>query len=179
MEQLKISRRLHLISICLFVFAFCNIETGYAQRSCISTNLLEWGILTPNIGIELRLNHKSTIAMDVAGCPWRLSEKLSLRQISVRPEYRYWLKQAFYAHFIGINLLYSAYDLHLKHKFYDGNMIALGLGYGYSFILNERLNLVPAVGFGVGYNHSRNLTTKSGIKPVLTHAAITLQYILR
>lgn len=117
--------------------------------------------------------------MDVSGCPWRLSKNLSFRQISIRPTYKYWFKQAFYAHYIGIDLLYSAYDIHLKNKFYDGNIIALGIGYGYSFLLNERLNLIPGIGIGVGYNHSRNQTVKSGIKPVLTQAAITLQYVIR
>lgn len=174
--------RIHLKGIqylICFLFMIWSGSEIYGQRTSVSTNLLEWGILTPNVGVELRSGQKSSIALDVSGCPWRLSKNLSFRQISIRPTYKYWFKQAFYAHYIGIDLLYSAYDIHLKKKFYDGNIIALGIGYGYSFILNERLNLIPGIGIGVGYNHSRNQTVKSGIKPVLTQAAITLQYVIR
>lgn len=157
------------------------IITGniYAQRSAVSTNLFSWATLSPNAGVELCLSHKSTLALNITGTPWKISEDFSLRQISFSPEYRYWFKQALYAHYIGINLLYSTYDFHLKRKYYDGNIIALGIGYGYSFVLSDRFNLIPGIGIGFGYNNSRSVSVSDGFKPLITKATITLQYVIR
>lgn len=154
-------------------------ENIYAQRLAVSANLLSWATLSPNVGVELCLNHKSTLVLNTTGVPWRISEHLSLRQISFSPEYRYWFKQALYAHYIGINLLYSAYDFHLKRKYYDGNMIAFGIGYGYSLVLSDRWNLIPGIGIGFGYNKSRSASVQDGFKPLITKATITLQYVIR
>ncbi|MGL5786751.1 MAG: DUF3575 domain-containing protein [Bacteroidales bacterium] len=165
---------------CLFTLLLIVIwNNACAQRLGVTTNLLSWATLSPNIGMELCVSHKSSLAFGLTATPWKISDRLSLRQISITPEYRYWFKQVLYGHYIGINMLYSAYDFRFRRKKYDGNLIALGLGYGYSFLLSERLSIIPGIGFGLGYDHSRISSVRSGFKPVITKATITLQYVLR
>ena len=64
-------------------------------------------------------------------------------------------------------------------------------GYGYSFLLGKRLNLVPHVGVGIAYGKSYEgydqmlapgqgvqAVATPGFKPILTRFGITVTYIL-
>lgn len=176
MSLRKINQCLRLIIIILLAAVSMR---GYAQRTCFSANLISWATLSPNAGIELCISHKSSLALDMTATPWSLSRQLSLRQISLCPEFRYWFNKTLYAHYIGINLLYSSYDIHFKKNEHDGNIIALGLGYGYSLMLTSRLNLIPGIGIGIGYNQCRRDSRSDGFRPVITKASITIQYVIR
>ena len=70
--------------------------------------------------------------------------------------------------------------------------IGAGIGYGYSFIMGERLNLIPEIGVGIGYGNSYDgydqmvgagqgvqaIVTRN-FKPILTRLGITIQYVLK
>jgi hypothetical protein len=79
----------------------------------------------------------------------------------------------------------------MKWNFKD-EYVGIGLSYGYAFIINKRLNLVPHIGLGVaygssyeGYDHVEDsgaaiqAQATMGIKPVVTRLGITLQYVLK
>ena len=70
--------------------------------------------------------------------------------------------------------------------------IALGVGYGYSFIIGKKLNLVPSIGVGLAFGQSYEgqdqmiepgkgveAVATRGVKPVVTRLGLTLQYVLK
>lgn len=161
------------------MFALAISNNCYAQRMGIATNLLGWGTLSPNVGAEIGLSYKSTIAGDISFAPWKISSNLSLRHIWFSTEYRYWFKQSLHGHFLGINLAYSAYDIRHKSNSCKGNMLGAGIGYGYSFVLSPRFNLVPHIGLGIAWNKKREQEEQEKLIPTITKAGISLQYIIR
>lgn len=165
-------------TILLAFVAVCMTKNAYAQRVAISTNLMEVATLSPSIGFDLITGHHSTISLATSFAPWKISNKVYNKHISLDLTYKYWLNQALYAHYIGINTLASSYDLKIGKKHYKGQLIGLGLGYGYSFVLNKHFNLTPNIGFGVAVN-SNSITGKTEIKPIITSIGINLQYIIK
>ncbi|MGL5561469.1 MAG: DUF3575 domain-containing protein [Tannerellaceae bacterium] len=154
-------------------------KAANAQRVAVSSNLVGLGLLSANLEGEIGLNHQSTLAVNTSCAPWKITDKLSLRHLSIVPEYRYWFKQSMYAHYVGVNALYCAYNINISHKRYVGNTVGLGLGYGYSFVVGERWNVVPGIGVGVGWNNRRsNSESIPKISPILTRLGISIQYLI-
>lgn len=171
---------LHRICISFFLtlYLFSFSLKSNAQRIGLSTNLIGWTVLSPNIGGEITINHRSTFALDLSFSPWKISEQLSLRHVFVLPEYKYWFHQPMFGHYISLNGLYASYDMYLNHKSYNGNITGLGFGYGYSFILGKRFNLVPSIGIGAGLNLKRGQNIQESWVPLITKVGISLQYLL-
>ena len=167
-----------ILKLSLLLFLFVH-KGANAQRIGVSSNLLGLGLLSANLEGEISLNHQTSLAFGASCAPWKITNKLSLRHLSIVPEYRYWFNQSMYAHYIGINALYCAYDLHIARKRYIGNTIGVGLGYGYSFMVGDRWNIVPGIGIGVGWNNQRNNSNSiPKVSPTLTRLAVSIQYII-
>lgn len=164
------------LSLLLFLLV---CKSANAQRVGVSSNLVGLGLLSANLEGEISLNHQTTLAFGASCAPWKITDKFSLRHISIVPEYRYWFNQAMYAHYVGINALYCAYDIDISRKRYEGNTIGLGLGYGYSFVVGERWNVVPGIGIGVGWNNRRsNSESMPKVSPILTRLGVSIQYLI-
>lgn len=164
----------------------------FAQRLAITTNLLEDVVLTPNLGFDIVLSDKQSIAFDASYSPYKLSSQFHNKRMTFRTEYKFWLNQAFYAHYIGIDAVASSSEVGLGGFSSRDEYIGLGIGYGYSFIIGKRLNIVPSIGIGLAYGnnyegHDHMSDTRlpiqavqiPGFKPILTRLSVTLQYILR
>lgn len=112
--------------------------------------------------------------------------------MTLRAGYKYWLEQALFGHYIGVDAVATSSDLRVGSFTSRDQYIGLGIGYGYSFIIGKRFNIVPSVGVGVAYGKNYegyDMMDESGvgvealatpaIKPILTRFAVTFQYILR
>lgn len=164
-----------------------------AQRIALATNLIEdVVILTPNIGVDLVLSDRQSISFDTSIAPYKISDTFYNKCMTFRAGYKYWFSQAFYAHYIGVDAIASSSDVLIRNTTFRDEYIGLGLGYGYSFIISKRLNLVPHVGVGLaygksydGYDHMGDsgigvqAQATTGIKPVITRLGVTIQYVLR
>ena len=178
--------------ILLIALLFAVSTTAKAQRIALSSNLLEDAIATPNIGAEIVMADRLSIALDLSCAPYKLTQQYHNKTLTFRGAYKYWFSQALYANYLGIDAVFSSSDVGLGQTNYRQEYIAFGVEYGYSFILNKRMNLVPAVGIGYAYGNTYEghdhmisagngveATVITGTRPVVTRLGITLQYVLK
>lgn len=168
-------RKILILSILTLLLFVLSIECK-AQRIAVSTNAVQWGMLSPNMNVEFSLSRHSTISFEAAACPWNINEKYSVSHLSISPDYKYWFTMPFFGHFAGANLLYSSYRQIKDSIEKTGNIVALGATYGYAFIINKRLNIVPTIGLGAGLDLSEN---KCNIIPVPTRIGVNIQMVLK
>lgn len=131
---------------------------AFSQTTSLKNNLLYDATLTPNIGIEQKIDSLSTVQLFYGLNPWRLSDTKRLRHWSLMPEYRRWLKEPFLGHFFGIHALGGEFNIagigptaSIRDYHYEGWYVGGGLTYGYAWRLAEHWNLEAAI--GLGYVH--------------------------
>lgn len=135
-----------------------------AQRIALKTNALYWATTTPNIGAELKVAPRWTLGLTAGYNPFTFSENAKLKHVLIEPEARYWLCSAYAGHFVGVNALYSHYNAgnidvpfgifpELDDHRFQGDIGAVGVLYGYNWMLGRRWSLEAAIGIGVGVTH--------------------------
>ena len=181
------------IKYVLVVLLFVCVQTQMkAQRMAITTNLLSDVALAPNFGVDVVIADKQSLAIDVTCAPYKVSEKLHNKQMALTASYKFWLTQALYAHYISVDGVLCSTDLQIGSLGSRDEYVGLGIGYGYSFIIGKKINIVPNIGVGVAYGKNYQGTDhmvkpnvgvqaeeKVGILPVLTRFGVTFQYVLR
>lgn len=140
---MKAIRRLFIV-ICLYVF----VSEAYGQKVALKTNALYWGALTPNMSVEMALNHRFSTDWQVAYNPWTFQDDKKMRFWLVQPELRYWLCETFEGHFVGVHLHGAQFFGGFNDKRYDGYLAGGGLTYGYNWILSPHWNLEALIGAG-------------------------------
>lgn len=133
-----------------------------AQHSALKTNALYWATATPNLAFEQKVGRKWTAEISVGYNPFTFSHNKKLRHVALQPEARYWLCAPFAGHFVGVHALYSHYNAggvkmpfglfpDLKRYRYQGDLGAVGVAYGYSWMLpNDHWSIEAEAGVGVG-----------------------------
>lgn len=175
-----------------FVLMMASQASLKAQRMALTSNLLEDAVLTPNVGLDIVVADKSSLTFDVSYAPWKLSQKFRNKHMAVRAGYRYWFSQALYAHYVGVDAVVSSSDVQAGRFGSRDEYVGLGIGYGYSFIINERWNIVPGFGIGMAYgsryegtdmmlkpNEGVQATSTTGFIPILTRLSVTIQYVIK
>lgn len=164
----------------LFLVSLSTIT--YAQRVSVSTDVLKWGTLSPNMSVDLILSSRLSLNMEGVFNPLL---DIDFKRTSVSTELRWWFKRPMYSHYLGFNIGGSVYSLKLNNDRYKGEMASIGLGYGYSFIISKRISLTPNIGLGCGYVHSytnpelKELSPiRTEFKPVVTRLGISFSYII-
>ena len=144
--------------IVLFALAF---SSGmYAQmRGAVKTNALYWGTLSPNIGGEIVLVDNFTFELTTSFNPFTFSNNRQWQHWMVTGEVRWWVFEPFSAHFFGLHYVGGTYNVGgfslpfstfdgLKNQRARGNANGVGLTYGYSWIIGNRLTLEAMIGGG-------------------------------
>ena len=162
-----------LMTVVLLVFI--SQEEVKAQRFAVSTNALEWLTLSPNLSFDLAFSQHHAFSMSASASPWKISDNLHLQHITVSPEYRYWFRMPFYGHFMGANLIYSAYDFSLGGFDRRNDLLAAGVTYGYSLMLGKRWNIVPVIGLGAGVE----VADKVRVVPAVTRLGVNIQLVVK
>lgn len=170
----RLMRRVIIILCCICLLGI-SIKSN-AQRVAISTNLMEYLILSPNIEVECALTQHHAAAISVSAAPWRVNRKYSISHISISPEYKYWFKMPFYGQYVGADIEYNSYDVYWKSTGYDGHLLSGGVTYGWSFIIDKKWNLVPNIGVGVGADfHPGSIK----FVPLVAKIGLNLQMLIR
>lgn len=175
----------------LAILFFASATAMSAQRIALTTNLLEDVVLAPNVGVEVVVADRQTLSFDLTAAPYKLTEHFYNKCMTVRAGYKFWFDQALYAHHLSVDLLATSTDLAVGEYSFQYECVGAGIGYGYSFILGKRLNLVPSLGIGLaygrryeGYDHMSEswegiqASETSGLMPVITKLSIAIQYVL-
>ena len=164
----------------------------HAQRIAVTTNALEDIVLTPNLGVDIVISDRQSLTFDASFAPYKIADSFHNKCMVLRAGYKYWFNQALYAHYVGFDAVVSSSDIGLGKFQSKDEYFGVGIGYGYSFILSKRLNLVPNIGVGIAYAHNYEgndqmiapgqgvlATTNKGFIPILTRLGVTIQYILK
>lgn len=179
---------LHPVSGLLFILLFlCNIPDAQAQRLAIRTNVPEWGISSPNLGLEFALNNKLSLEFTGALCPFRLKDNLYFKHGRAQSELKYWFENILFRHYVGLMGFYSSFDLGYKQKGAFGDSYAFGFTYGYDWVLSRRWNLELSAGLGALHYRTARYTPpaphgepdRSGWKAAPIKLAVSFVYIIK
>lgn len=174
--------------ILLFLFFIIgSVTDARAQLVSIKTNLADWMMVSPGLGAEFTLSKHLSIDLSATGTPFKIKDDMYFRHFRLQPELKYWLTSPLAKHYIGATAFYSIYDVGHKKRGYFGDSYALGLTYGYNWILSRRWNLEIGAGLGViryrmarytpGTAHSE--PNEEGWKIAPVKVGINLIYVLK
>ena len=135
-----------------------------AQQVTISNNLLYDAWLTPNLRLGVRTSPHWSLGFTAGYRPWPTSDNTTRkwRHLLLSPEVRYWTDSVNVHHFIGMNLIYSHYNVgdvkfpfgmykSVRDERRQGDLGAIGAFYGYSWPLGRHWNIEALIGAAVGY----------------------------
>jgi outer membrane protein OmpA-like peptidoglycan-associated protein len=166
MNMQTMKRKTHIvIKIFILTALFSCAFTGvYAQKVSVSNNLLYDGTLTPNLRVGYRLAPHWSVGMTAGYRSWSTDDASTrkLRHLLLSPSVRYWTDSVSVHHFFGTNLIYSHYNVggitfpfglykSVRNERRQGDLVALGIFYGYSWPLGRFLNLEAMIGAALGY----------------------------
>ena len=148
----------------LTVFFCCAFTDVYSQQVTISNNLLYDAWLTPNMRVGYRLAPHWSVGMTAGYRPWPTDDAATrkLRHLLLSPSFRYWKDSVNVHHFYGANIIYSHYNVggvkfpfglykSVRNERRQGNLLALGVFYGYSWPLGRFFNFEAMIGTAVGF----------------------------
>ena len=151
----------HLVLVFLSILTSMTAE---AQNFTLSNNLLYDAALTPNLRLGYAPDSTSRwsygFTAGFACWPSGNFTKRKLRHLLLSPEVRYWTDSLKVGHFFGANFIYSHFNAGytnlllykgVKDERRQGDLIALGLFYGYSWYVGRRWTFEAQVGAAVGY----------------------------
>jgi len=146
-----------LIIVCLMMFMPLG---ALAQTVGVKTNLLYLATTTPNLAFEIGLGNKFSLNLMGAYNPFEFSSsekgKQKMSHFLGTLEGRYWFCQKFDGTFIGLQGIYTDYDVEdvplirkpRNHR-YDGNGYGAGAVFGYHWAVGSRWGLELSAGAGV------------------------------
>lgn len=160
------------------------------QELLLRTNLVPWIVTVPNIGAEYCIGKKWSLVLDVMYCPWKLSDRFSLKTVALLPEGRWWIKSNRKGSFFNIHLDVAWYNVRMNSMRYQDRgrpLLGVGLGYGYRLEFNRKWGMEFEVGAGVAnarydrfYNVDNGALKDTRVSTYfgIDRAAVTLVYYL-
>ena len=127
-------------------------QTSLNQGLRLTTNILPWTLTIPNIGMEYLLGEKWSVALDVMFCPWKLSDKFSIKTVAILPEGRWWLQTNRKGSFFNVHLNVAWFNVRANDYRYQDKgrpLLGGGIGYGYRLETNEKWAFEFEIGAGV------------------------------
>ena len=155
--------RINRVSILLFVSLLC-VLTVRSQRVAVRNNLLYDAALTPNAGVEVRLDSTWTLGLNAGLNLWDYNQAKNQkwRHVMISPYLRHYNKELFHKSFWGIHAVYSHYNVgnvkfpfglykDVRDKRRQGDLVAIGGSYGYNWHLTGCMHLEAEIGMALGY----------------------------
>lgn len=167
-----------LVTLCVAAITLRPAEAE-AQNMAISTNILEWGLISPNLEFALVTGEKSSIHLGAmySNHPYNLD----FGAVVINPEYRYWLKgRPFSRLYVG-----GAADLVAYNRTaLDGRAFAIGPTAGYDIVLGNNWSIDFSIGAGAAYFRQQAKDAEasiktSGITVAPIKAGVSIVYIIR
>lgn len=114
------------------------IEVTKPYYLLVKTNLLYDVFGVANLGAEIRLSEHYSLDIPLIYSPYTISNKYRLRILALQPELRFWLKESFEGHFVGIQGTVGWFNVAIgeKNRYQDNKTLwSAGLTYGYAMPL--------------------------------------------
>ena len=152
------------VSVVLLIACMSADRVG-AQTVALRNNLLYDATLTPNLGADIRVDSLWTIGALVGLNAWDIDKDKNKkwRHLLISPNVRRWLGDSlFHKSYVEADLIYSHYNVGntkipfglysgVKDRRLQGDLLALGCKYGYSWILARHWRIEAEAGIAVGY----------------------------
>lgn len=133
-------------------FATIAPQDSFQQQLRLRTNLLPWLATIPNLGMEYVVGNKWSAVLDVWFCPWKISDRYSIKNIAILPEGRWWLKKNNKGSFFNVHLNIAWFNVRANdYRYQDTSrpLLGAGIGYGYRLKLNDRWGFEFEIGAGM------------------------------
>jgi len=178
-----------IIRLTIIICAVFTAQWAGAQRVALSTNTIDWLLISPNLSLETRLSQRLTLNIGIAVNPFNSTpygSDIKLKNFRVNPELRYWFNRPMAKHFMGLALTGGAYKLRLNKHLYEGDIAAAGITYGYALVLNRHWNVEFSLGIGlarvIGYDYTSDETKPESTNmhrwiPVPIRTGVSFSYI--
>ena len=126
------------------------IQKGPEQyHVALRANLLRWATLTPDLGLEWRVNSSWSIVVNSSWTSWSWNDKDRRYALwEVMPEVRYYIGEK-KAGYVGAMFKAGQFNYKLSETGKQGDLIGGGITGGYQFKLNKALSM--DFNFGLGY----------------------------
>ncbi|MFR9165511.1 MAG: DUF3575 domain-containing protein [Dysgonomonas sp.] len=149
----------NLLLIILLLVSFVKID---AQQIAVKNNLVYDLTLTPNLGLEFKLNKKFTLDILGGYNPFTFNDDKRFKHWLVQPELRYWFCESFNGTYMGLHahggeFSVAGLDLPfgmfptLKDHRYEGYYVGGGVSIGHHWILSKRWSIEANIGAGYAY----------------------------
>lgn len=118
----------------------------------LKTNALPWFLTIANVGAEYAFAQRWSVALDVWLCPWKISDKFSVKTIAVLPECRWWLKNNRKGSFFNLHLNLAWFNVRANAYRYQDHgrpLLGAGIGYGYRLEFNPHWGMEFEIGVGM------------------------------
>ena len=133
-----------------------------ANNYALKTNLILWGLASPNLAIEKKINKNVSIELSLGIKPGDSEHDGKSVSYLIQPEIRYWFSRSFNGGYLGYHLYYSHFGAEnmifpfqrkglSNSEWYAGYLYGMGITCGYQWALNKHLHIEAAA--GVGYVH--------------------------
>ncbi|MCL1973728.1 MAG: DUF3575 domain-containing protein [Bacteroidetes bacterium] len=150
-------------------------ENEVYPKWAAKTNLLyDAAIMTLNLGVEFKIANKMTLDIPINYNDWATNKSIfhhkgkgeelhnvQWKNLLIQPELRYWTKQPFGGHFVGLHAHYATYGVgglwnppfssHMHTHRFEGWLAGAGISYGYRHNFNGKWHIEGTVGFGYAY----------------------------
>lgn len=132
-------------------------ETVQKEKQSIlalKTNLAAYVFGVANLAVEVPFAKKFSVDIPVYYSPYTLAQNYKFRILALEPELKYWFKQPFKGHAIGIHGAAVMYNIAFndRDRFQNTNgenfVYGGGISYGYTMNLKKNWNIEFTAGFG-------------------------------
>ena len=118
----------------------------------LKTNILPWALAIPNMGGEITFGHKWSVDLELLYCPWKITDRFSVKTISILPECRWWLKTNEKGSFFNLHFNLAWFNVRGdEYRYQDTRrpLLGAGIGYGYRLPLNRHWAFEFEIGAGM------------------------------
>lgn len=126
------------------------------QELRLKTNVLPWALAVPDVGLEYVVGEKWSVAFEIMYCPWKISDRFSVKTVALLPEGRWWLKTNRKGSFFNLHLDVAWFNVRAhRYRYQDAGrpLLGVGIGYGYRLEFNRRWGMEFEI--GAGYVNAR------------------------
>lgn len=140
----------------------CNHRGGY--RFALRANLLRWATLTPDLGIEWRVNHNVGIAVHGSWTSWSWDNKSRRYALwEIAPEVRWYLGK-WRRGYVGAMYKAGSFNYKLSATGRQGDLMGGGITGGYQLRLNDVLSLDFSIAVGCLHADYEKYQTIDGVR---------------
>lgn len=124
----------------------------FDSKVLIKTNIPYWGLVVPNLAVEIKLADHWSLDIPVFYSPFTVADNYRFRTFTLQPGVRYWLKPQMKGHFFGVHVTGGMYNISVdkKYRYQDTDGVwGAGIDYGYALEFSKHWGM--EFNIGVGY----------------------------